>query len=265
VRLGIFLVFTTFAPDASAWGLQTHVFIAQWALAALPLADPQFRAAALRLPRLVLAGACLPDLALAGRILGLSAFQCAHRWSTLRRLATACWDEERAIAVGYASHLLADVVAHNRFVPEHERRIADIPHVTHALCEWAMDEHVKAALEVEPAALLSEDVGTLSEAAARTFRCGQSLARRGILFLSRAERMLRLSRLPQLCRAAAAAFDSRQYFDAYVGDAKLFVRQVDAVLRGIEPRGQPEPDQETAKEAPAMSAPSAPPASTSLG
>jgi hypothetical protein len=259
------LVFTTFAPDALAWGLQTHVCVAQWALAALPLADPQFRAAALRLPRLVLAGACLPDLALAGRMLGLQAFRRAHQWSTVRRLAAACWDEERAIAVGYASHLLADVVAHNRFVPEHEQRIADIPHVTHALCEWAMDEHVKAMLHAEPAALLEEDVCTLSQAAARTFRCGQSLARRSILFLSRAERMLRVSPLPRLCRVAAGLFDSRQYFDTYVGETKLFVRQMDAVLRGAEPRWQPEPDQASAKEAPAMSAPSAPPATTSLG
>ncbi len=94
-----------------------------------------------RLPRLVLAGACLPDLALAGRVLGLRAFGRAHQWSTLRRLAAAP-DEERAIAVGYASHLLADVVAHNRFVPEHERRILEVPHITHALCEWAMDRHV---------------------------------------------------------------------------------------------------------------------------
>ncbi len=30
-----------FAPDAAAWGLQTHVVVAQWALAALPLADPE--------------------------------------------------------------------------------------------------------------------------------------------------------------------------------------------------------------------------------
>ena len=110
-------------------------------------ADPQIRAAAQRLPRLVLAGACLPDLALAGRALGLGAFRRAHQWSTLRRLAAACWDEERAIAVGYASHLLADVVAHNRFVPEHERRILDVPHVTHALCEWAMDRACDARAE----------------------------------------------------------------------------------------------------------------------
>lgn len=265
MRLGIFLVVTAFAPDAHAWGLQTHVFIAQWALAAVPLADPQFRAAALRLPRLVLAGACMPDLALAGRMLGLTAFRRAHQWSTLRRLATACWDEERAIAVGYASHLLADVVAHNRFVPEHEKRIADVPHVTHALCEWAMDEHVRRALEVEPAALLCDEIGTLAQAAGRTFRCVPALARRGILFLARAERLLRVSGLPRLCRGAAGIFDSPGYFDAYMRDAQAMVRRMSAVLAGAEPRWQPEPDQAIENEAPAMTAPKAAPASTSLG
>src|SRR5688572_22856574 len=256
-----------FAPDALAWGLQTHVFLAQWALAAAPLADPQLRAAALRLPRLVLAGACLPDLALAGRALGLAAFRRAHQWSTLRRLAAACWDEERAIAVGYASHLLADVVAHNRFVPEHEQRIIDVPHITHALCEWAMDEHLKFQLEEQPAALLLSEIRTLAEAAARTFRCSELLARRGILFLARAERSLRVSRLPGLCRGAVSLLDRdmMRRFDAYIRDATILVRQVGAVLDGTEPRWQPEPDQATRNEAPAISAPSVPPAMTSLG
>lgn len=40
-----------FAPDAYAWGLQTRVFLAQWLLAAAPLADPKIRAAVARLPR----------------------------------------------------------------------------------------------------------------------------------------------------------------------------------------------------------------------
>jgi hypothetical protein len=261
VRARVFLwaaAAALFAPDALAWGLQTHVFLAQWALAAAPLADPQVRAAALRLPRLVLAGACLPDLALARR---------AHQWSTLRRLAAACWDEERAIAVGYASHLLADVVAHNRFVPEHEKRIADVPHVTHALCEWAMDEHVKLQLEEQPAALLLSETRTLAEAAARTFRCPEPLARRAILFLARAERSLRLSRLPGLCRYTLRVLDRdmTRRFDAYLRNASRMVRQIDAVLSGTEPRCQPEPDQVIRNEAPAMSAPSAPPAITSLG
>jgi hypothetical protein len=251
-----------FAPDALAWGLQTHVFLAQWALAAVvPFTDPQLRAAALRLPRLVLAGACLPDLALAGRMLGLRAFCRAHQWSTLRRLATTCWDEERAIALGYATHLLADVVAHNCFVPEYERRIADIPHLTHALCEWAMDEHVRRALEAQPGALLLGEISTLTQAAARSFRCPEALARRGISFLARAERMLRISRLPQMCRRMVGA----RGFDAYLCDVQGLLCQIGAVLAGAELQLQPEPDQAIRKEASAMSPPSAPPAITSLG
>ena len=121
------------AGDALAWGLQTHVYFAQHLLFALPLLDPAVRRAALRLPRLVLAGACLPDLALAGAALGTPRFRRTHQWASLRRLAAAVSDEERAVALGYASHLVADVVAHNRFVPEHERRVADVRHVTHAL------------------------------------------------------------------------------------------------------------------------------------
>jgi len=223
------------------------------------------RGAVLRLPRLVLAGACLPDLALAGRMLGLTAFRRAHQWSTLRRLAAACWDEERAIAVGYASHLLADVVAHNSFVPEHERRILDVPHVTHALCEWAMDEHLRKGLACSPADLLSTESGTLIEAAARTFRCREGVARRAILFLARAERTLRTSRLPALCLSATCLFTGELHFRSYVGEAKSFVKQIGAVLRGAEPWLQPEPDQAMRKEAPAISAPSAPPTITSLG
>ena len=265
MRVGFFLFVLLFAPDALAWGLQTHVFLGQWLLAAAPFADPQIRAAVQRLPRLVLAGACLPDLALAGRALGVGAFRRAHQWSTLRRLAAACWDEERAIAVGYASHLLADVVAHNRFVPEHERRILDVPHVTHALCEWAMDEHVKAALEVEPAALLRTEISTLTQAAARTFRCPEAVAHHGIRFLGGAERALRASRLPAVCLRTVKLFQR----ETYLSEARNLVRQVEAVLQGAEPRLQPDPDesrsQAMAKEAPAISAPSAPPAITSLG
>jgi hypothetical protein len=274
VRARVFccaLAAALFAPDALAWGLQTHVFLAQWALAAAPLADPQIRAAALRLPRLVLAGACLPDLALAGRALGLAAFRRAHQWSTLARLAAACWDEERAIAVGYASHLLADVVAHNRFVPEHERRIVDVPHVTHALCEWAMDEHLKLGLEEQPAALLLSETKTLAEAAARTFRCPEALAGRALRFLAYSEKTLRASRLPRLCRRSMNLVhgNAAAHFDGYMNEARCLVRQIDAVLNGTEPRWQPEPwedkNQAIRNEAPAMSAPSAPPAITSLG
>jgi len=97
-----------FSGDALAWGLQTHVFFAQCVLTVLPFADPELRAAAARLPRLVLAGACLPDLAVVGKLLGTPAFRRSHLWSTLRRMATAPRSEaERALTIGYASHLLS--------------------------------------------------------------------------------------------------------------------------------------------------------------
>src|SRR5688500_8014002 len=75
LRTGLIaLSFALFAPDALAWGLQTHLFFAQYVLAALPFADPELRAVALRLPRVVLAGACLPDLGIVGQLLGTPAF-----------------------------------------------------------------------------------------------------------------------------------------------------------------------------------------------
>src|SRR5215469_15477858 len=52
------------ASDAYAWGLYTHVWFAQSLLWLVPLTDPRFRDAARKLPGLVMAGACLPDLAL---------------------------------------------------------------------------------------------------------------------------------------------------------------------------------------------------------
>lgn len=241
------------APDALAWGLQTHVFLAQWLLAAAPFADPQFRAAMLRFPRLVLAGACLPDLALAGRMQGSATFRRAHRWSMVRRFDGG--DEARAVAIGYASHLLADVVAHNRFVPEHESRMLQMPHVTHAVCEWAMDEHLSGGLHERPAELLVSQMATLAPMAAASFGCRERMARRTLRVLAYAERALRCSPLPRWCGRAVRAFtsDVAPRFDAYIGDAAAMVRRIEAVLRGAEPRWDPEPDpgREMATEAPA--------------
>ena len=242
------------APDALAWGLQTHVFLAQWMLAAAPFADPRFRQAVLRLPRLVLAGACLPDLALAGKMCGVQVFKNSHRWATLQRLADG-GDEARAIAVGYASHLLADVIAHNRFVPEHEARMLALPHVTHALCEWAMDDHLRPGLHEPPAELLLSEIRTLAPVAAAAFGCRERTARRTLRVLACAERALRSSPLPRWCGRLVRAFtsDVAPRFDAYIGDAAAMVRRIEGVLRGAEPRWDPEPEpgQAMAREAPA--------------
>ena len=232
-----------FAGDALAWGLQTHLFFAQQVLFAVPLLDPEIRRAALRFPRLVLSGACLPDLALAGRALGIRVFRRNHDWSSLRRLAAASCDEERAVALGYASHLMSDVVAHNRFVPEHERRVADVAHATHALCEWAMDDYLKPWVCAMPGELLAAERRPLAEIVARRWRCGEPLALRVIDWLSGADRLLRGARIPGICRAILRFVDRSlaPRFDAYVRETSALLAQVGPVLEGRQPAAEPEP------------------------
>lgn len=224
-----------FAPDALAWGLQTHLFFAQYALLFVPLADPELRTAAARLPRLVLAGACLPDLSLIGRALGTPVFCRSHLWATLRRIAAVpLHDGDRALALGYASHLLSDVVAHNEFVPEHERRIARVGILTHAFAEWAMDEHVREQVFAAPSDLLGRDNRPVVEFIARGFRCSEALARRAVELLGRADGVLRASRAPALCRRALRAFDRHctLRFETHLRKAALRLQRLEDALAG---------------------------------
>lgn len=71
-----------FAGDALAWGLYTHVYFAQLLVWAVPLIDPALRRAVRRFPQRLVAGACLPDLALVGTTAGTRAFDASHRWET---------------------------------------------------------------------------------------------------------------------------------------------------------------------------------------
>jgi len=225
----IWLALALYPPDALAWGLQTHLFFAQYALALLPLADPELRAAARRLPRLVLAGACLPDLAIVGLLMGTPAFRRAHLWSTLRRVAAAPRSEaEAALAIGYASHLLSDVVAHNLFVPEHERRIGRAALIAHLGAEWAMDQHVRGKLVHDPAGALrgfeAEAVGFVC----RALPASPALAARALGFLARGDALLRASPLPALCRAA---FGTKR-FDAYLSRTMQMLGGLEHALSG---------------------------------
>ena len=74
-----------------------------------------------------------------------------HHWASVSSLLRdADDDRERAMAMGYACHLLADIVAHNDFVPTHEDIWFRASMVTHASSEWAMDAHVARHLFVQP-------------------------------------------------------------------------------------------------------------------
>ncbi|MBI5006252.1 MAG: zinc dependent phospholipase C family protein [Nitrosomonadales bacterium] len=227
-----------FSSDAFAWGLYTHVYFAQLLLWAVPLTDPRFRKAVVAYPKLVLAGACLPDLALLSERPWGEPFSTTHQWQRARKLLDdAQSDEERALSLGFVSHLMVDVIAHNHFVPAHEKMWGNVPVLTHAACEWAMDMHLREQLFAEPGDLMVSHRNELAEYVAQHFACSDAVARRGVVMLAGAENLLRSSRLSQLCYHVARRLDVRMQrrFNYYLSETSARLTHIDRILSGEEP------------------------------
>lgn len=240
------------AGDACAWGLYTHVHFAQALLWLAPLADPRMRAAVRRLPRLVLAGACLPDLALTDIRAKTPVFEASHEWETAAALLAKAHDEEeRALAVGFACHMLTDIFAHNHFVPAHEFVWFDAHTATHAACEWAMDHHVRSTLFARPADLLAAEQATAARFAAAAFGCSEAYAAESVAGLAGAERLLRCSGLPALAWHAGKAGDRRMLrrFAHYLSHTTRHLQQMDRLIAGERPRWVANPCRHAAREA----------------
>lgn len=234
-----------YSGDALAWGLYTHIYFAQLLIWAIPLADARFRCAIRRFPDLLLAGACLPDAALFSRCRGARALATTHQWSAVRRmLAAANDDESRALATGYASHLFADTIAHNHFVPAHQQLWGDYQVVTHAVSEWAMDAHVAPHILAFPGDLLRRHGALLARHATAHFDCTAEAAARALRYLANGERLLRASGLPWGLRRCVAALDPRilRRFDCYAGETSRRLRQIDRLIAGDMPVWHAEPE-----------------------
>ena len=225
------------AADALAWGLYTHVFFAQLLVWAVPLADPALRRAVRRFPARVMAGACLPDLALVGRTAGTGSFDASHEWGQAHALLAGARDDEaRACAVGAISHLWVDIIAHNHFVPAHEHLWGNVPTLTHCACEWAMDRHIARHLFRPPRQLLVADDWLVGHVADQ-FGCDRATARRALRQLGGAESLLRASRLPGALYAVARLADRHLAgrFDYYVRETTRRLPQINRVLAGEAP------------------------------
>lgn len=240
-----FIRFVWIAPlalqsmDAHAWGLLTHVYFAQWLVWTMPLLDPNLRRAVQRFPELVLAGSCLPDLALVS-----PTFRHTHQWEQCQHLLrSAHSDEEIAIAAGYASHLFVDVVAHNHFVPAHEAMWLEDTLLTHICAEWAADAHLAPLLNTTPHQLLREHHDTLEAFLARSFRCKPHRASRALRKLEIADRLLRSIRLPQLLYGIFIRLDRRifDHFVYYISQTQAMLPQIDSLFAGTQPVWEADP------------------------
>lgn len=66
-----------------------------------------------------------------------------HRWEVIERMESmAQSDGERAFVLGFLTHLAADTIAHNHFVPYHLARYARTKAVGHVYWEMAADRFV---------------------------------------------------------------------------------------------------------------------------
>lgn len=102
--------------EALAWGPVFHVGIGTTLLGELSLLPAAVAAVLSRRRVAYLYGCVAADIVFAKRLSRVK--QCCHHWSTAFALLDDAEDDaDTAFAYGYLSHLAADTVAHNRFVP----------------------------------------------------------------------------------------------------------------------------------------------------
>ncbi len=129
----IFILALLVPADAFAWGGGVHLLIGSRALDSLSLFPPPVAAALASHPSDFLYGCIAADITV-GKKFTHYMLHC-HRWKTgLRILESAGTEGERACALGYLSHLAADCIAHNYFVPY--KIIRSFPTVTMQHTYW---------------------------------------------------------------------------------------------------------------------------------
>ena len=104
------------ATEASAWGGATHIKLAGDVLANLWVLPASVAALLSKHTWHYLYGNVAADIVLAKKLSRVK--QICHHWTTgFSILKQAQGEEDHAFAYGYLSHLAADTVAHNKFLP----------------------------------------------------------------------------------------------------------------------------------------------------
>ena len=229
-----------YSIDANAWGLFTHVYFAQSLLATVPLLDDRFREIIKKFPEHVMAGACLPDLAVISK-----KFITTHQWSKAELLLiSAKSEEEMAIAIGYASHLYVDVIAHNHFVPAHEAMWMNESIFTHIASEWAMDGHLAPKIAQTPSQLLIKHIEQISHFVAPCFDQHHMQVKKSLKHLAYADKLLRLVLLPTIINKYVQMMksDKHLHFSYYLTKTEHALQEFHKVLSGHRPSWEPELD-----------------------
>ncbi|MDT8435166.1 MAG: zinc dependent phospholipase C family protein [Gemmatimonadota bacterium] len=139
LALGLLLL----TPDAAfAWGPATHVQIGMEVLRSLDLLPGHVAAVLAQYPIDFLYGNLAADISL-GKKYAQVGRHC-HDWAVARELLDEAGDDERLVAasLGYCSHLAADTLAHNSFVPRMLLLTSSTRALGHSYWEHRMDSDV---------------------------------------------------------------------------------------------------------------------------
>lgn len=140
----LFILFLLFPRDAFAWGPGTHLEIAHYVLANLGFVLPAIRKLIEKYPREYIYGSVSPDIIQGKKYAGYR-YHC-HNWDIGMMIVDAAKTEsEQSSAYGYLSHLAADTVAHNYFVPFKMMRSYSTRSLSHIYWEMRFDLYVDEA------------------------------------------------------------------------------------------------------------------------
>ena len=124
--------------DAWAFGPATHVFLGQHLLDSLHLVPPAVAALLRAYPQSFLYGSVAADISFAKKY--VPAGRHCHYWHIGEEIfAKADNDRLRAMSYGYLSHLAADTIAHNFFIPRQLLLTSSTKALGHAYWEARMD------------------------------------------------------------------------------------------------------------------------------
>jgi len=127
-----------FPDPAWAWGPATHVYLGSALLESLFLLPPAIRGVLASHPRDFLYGSVAADISLAKKYVPEGRH--CHHWHVGEEIfAAAETDRLRAVALGYLSHLAADTIAHNFFVPRQLMLTSSSKALGHSYWEHRMD------------------------------------------------------------------------------------------------------------------------------
>jgi hypothetical protein len=142
VAAGIAILLVALTPThAYAWGPATHAYLSWQVLQQLQLVPDAIRTVLAAYPHDFIYGSLAADISLAKKYVPEGRH--CHHWHVGEEIEQAA-DSERlkAVGIGYLTHLAADTIAHNFYVPRQLLLTSSTKGLGHSYWEARMDRHM---------------------------------------------------------------------------------------------------------------------------